>query len=134
MPEVQKPQEIQVCWSSTKRNEVLMEGLVSYILVLGLSGFTLTFMLFELDGPGDIFKNIRAKIGIIERKSDGVRIIEKPSFMTSLFSCFWCLTTWVCLFLAIFTTIMSDLSWYAGIYLWLASICISGIIFTGVNR
>lgn len=107
--------------------------MISKIFMVGMSSFILTYMLKESDGPFFIFKTFRHWCGIDDME-DGSRIILKPSSITALFSCFWCLTICVCAILSIMAVIVYSLAWYDGIYLWLSSTALSGIINAEVMR
>ena len=58
------------------------------VIILGLSTWRISSMFINEDGPFDIFFRIREWIG-------------DEGFFAGLFSCVWCLSVWVAIFLTL---------------------------------
>lgn len=100
---------------------------------LGLATFLLVLMLKDLDGPYDIFNIIRSFIfmrhhhKVSEYKFE---VVDNHPRLADLWSCAWCLSTWVSIPLVVLWSIfVIRLSWASDIFLWLISTAISGLIY-----
>lgn len=100
------------------------------LLKLSFAVFGIVYLIRYTDGPINIFLRFRQLMGIWQyevEKSD--EIIEEigEGFLAKLFSCFWCLITWVSLFLILIFYGIDILAWFA-------CIGISGFIYEIVVR
>jgi len=69
-----------------------------YLTILGLAAWNISSLLVREDGPGLIFARLRHKVGVIV-SADGVVYAE--NWFGELFTCVWCMSRWVALFLFI---------------------------------
>lgn len=82
-----------------------IENLLIYILAV----WRIANMFVNEAGPGNILLKLRELIGI--RHDDEGRAVEIPdNFMAQLFSCVWCFSIWVGLFVATFWLISPEWS------------------------
>jgi hypothetical protein len=108
------------------------------ILYVGLSTFTVVYLVKFTDGPFDIFYRFKKFIGLIiplydDGETSVVSYIEDddPSgFVAQVVRCFWCFSTWISFVLSIAYILLVNKSVYVFPFLWLASIGISGFIHT----
>jgi hypothetical protein len=78
-------------------------------LVLALSVFGVSFVLFYTDGPFRVFVTARAWLrGMIGREERSTLVYISEEFFSGLFDCFWCFSLWIALVLgAVFTMLIS---------------------------
>ena len=73
------------------------------VFVLFLAVYGVTFLFYYTDGPWDFFFRFRSfLIGLDSIKLRKVHIVEEQQedgFFQKLFSCFWCFSFWVALFI-----------------------------------
>lgn len=112
-----------------------------HIVYVGLSTFTIVFLLKYTDGPFDIFYRLRKLSGlvvpIIGNSGDVVDYVEDEdpdTFFALLFKCFWCLSTWVAFFLAIAYILVTGMTMWIFPFLWLSSVGVSGILLELVTK
>lgn len=79
--------------------------IILYILLVGVSNFSIYFIVRHTNGPFDVFYKFRQMLGYVYLEvyddSDSiVDIVEEPpteNFFGKLFDCPWCSSTWYCL-------------------------------------
>jgi hypothetical protein len=109
------------------------------ILLFPFAVFGLAYLIYQTDGPFDIFKWFRTLMGlryIAVTGVDGKPISwvqsDTGSFTAKLMSCFWCFSTWVAWLLAIPVILFVNSLWITYMLLVFASIGISGVIYVWV--
>jgi len=109
----------------------------SYVLIVSLAVFSITYFLRYMEGPFDIFLRFRKMCGIVYTPvldSDGleVDIIEEVvtrqfPMIARLVSCYWCLTAWVSFIVfLVYAVISSVILWFP--VMWFAGITVSGLL------
>jgi hypothetical protein len=96
----------------------------------------LTFFLgveFEIAGPWRLFVHIRHILKVSseqfnDQTGEWVEVAG-DGFFADLFSCFWCLATWISAIVCILTAITFNQPWYFCPYEWLANIAVAGIVY-----
>jgi hypothetical protein len=114
--------------------------MIETVVLLGLSSFAITYILKYTRGPFEIFERFRIFIGLEipvisydvvgKVNFEDLKEDDNPDkFFAKLFGCHWCLTTWVSLFLSVlyYLVLGNDVATF--LFVWFASIGISGIIF-----
>lgn len=107
--------------------------MISTVVLSGLVLFIIIFYLTELDGPGDIFLLLRNKILMYDELGNAI------TFITKLWSCFWCLGTWFSLPISIFMVLAFESgNWLMLIVkiliCWLGAIAVAGMVNTQIMR
>ena len=104
-------------------------------IAVWLSTFAVVYLLKYTDGPFDIFARWRVYIGLDIHVINDVEnyYYEKENtegFIANLFKCFWCLSTWIALPIAIGYILLVDKLWVTFPFLWFSTIGTSGILKT----
>ena len=108
-------------------------------LLGGIAGFALTYIIKFTSGPADIFMRWRRYIGIegvelvttsIDPLEQELQVVdlEPGSFTGKLFSCYWCLTTWICLLLVVGYILVDNSLLLYGLHIWFAAVGVSGYL------
>lgn len=115
--------------------------MIQAIIVIGLASLYLTYTVRYLEGPFGLYHWIMSKFGIhrmpmLNSDEEFIGWVEhtfrtkgRESFFQKLASCYWCLTTWVCLAITIIYVSLSSLNFGQGVFVWLASAGLSGWLF-----
>jgi hypothetical protein len=106
---------------------------ITDIILLGLTVFTLSFLIHSLDGPWDVFKKFRESYGVLYN-DDGELYFVPDTFSAKLLSCFWCTATWVSLIVCIVYVVIFPFLLLYFLFLVATSIAIAGIVHTYVMR
>ena len=100
---------------------------LTYLVVLALATWRLSSLLVEEDGPFNIFRSLRARVGAGEFSQHGMdatkltaQELEKvmmragrpESFLAGLLSCIWCTSVWVGVALASAAFLMPVVTFY----------------------
>lgn len=78
-------------------------------LLLILAAWRISCLFVYEDGPFDVFQRIRDAVGI---HYDEFGSIVADGFLASLFSCMYCLSIWVGLFIVLLFVFMGDWLFY----------------------
>lgn len=92
------------------------------LVLLGLTCWRLTSLLYQEEGPFGIFVKLREKVGI--QHIDGRPCIYPDRFLCKLFACIWCLSVWVSGLLVIGYIFLPTLTIYFSVWLSLSTITI----------
>lgn len=107
--------------------------MIEVLILNALAVFTITFFLKDMDGPFDIFLMIRVWLKAVNKYDfeDGHILYQwsDDGFFGGLFSCHWCLSTWISLLVTLVTCIAFGLAWYQYFYFVVDSIAIAGIVY-----
>mgnify|MGYP001568243897 FL=1 len=105
------------------------------IIIVASVVFNITSTVRYLAGPFDVFTKLLLLVGI-ERLPvlDGMGrqigvdedIVTPNRFITKLFACFWCLSTWMAAGVTIIYGSLIDLRWWWWIFIWMGATGISG--------
>jgi hypothetical protein len=108
--------------------------MMTAVIVVGLASFYITYTVRYLEGPFGLHHKVLSLIGVIQpvydNDNDVVSYVEvEPDrFITKLVSCFWCVTTWVCLAVTVVYGLCCSLSTGQLAFVWLASSGLSGYL------
>jgi len=111
-----------------------MSDVLSGCVIVGLCSFAITYMLKYTDGPFDAFAKLRVLVGLeLPVIEDGIvtAYLETEgygNFFAKLFACFWCLTTWICLFVVIGYILLVYNNVKAFPFLWFGGVGLSGFL------
>ncbi len=97
-----------------------MADLAALAFVLSLAAWRLTSLLHSEGGPFEVFVRFRALLGVVHGE-DGEPVGYPENFIGGLFECFWCLSMWVALPLAVACGWAAGLAAWTWPVLWLAS-------------
>lgn len=102
------------------------------MIKVALATFALTYMLRNLDGPWSIFLRLKYALGyefeMVHINNDEVMIEHVPDrFIPQLFSCHWCLGTWIALMMLICNVYIPV------IVAWFAIVGIVGVLYEVVR-
>ena len=89
---------------------VVLRSNMQIYFYIGIATFGATYLLRYLDGPFDILKKFRQLTGIkyIPVINSDEEIEEIPdTVIAKLVGCFWCLSTWVSIFLCVIHAILN---------------------------
>jgi hypothetical protein len=89
---------------------------ISALLLSGLSAAILTAMIKDLDGPFDCFQILR-------------NVLMRSSFFAKWLDCYWCVSTWTALPMAIYAILVFTLPWYFVALYWLSSAMVAVIVY-----
>jgi hypothetical protein len=95
--------------------------IIGDLVVISLVVFTLTVLLKDTEGPFDLFQKFKN----ILVGSEG----HERAFFIKLFSCPWCLGTWISAVVTLLYCITSKSTFPTFIAYWLASIGITGLLY-----
>ncbi len=98
------------------------------LLVMALATWRLSFLIVREDGPLDVFRRIRSKVGIIHHDDGSIASIPERQ-MAKLFGCLNCISLWVALMVWIVWQFLPPAIWIvslSGLAILLDGIC--GII------
>lgn len=79
--------------------------LLFYIFIVGVSNFSIYFIVRHTDGPFDVLHHLRVRLGyayleVYDDFEDLVDIVEETpenGFFGMMLDCPWCFSTWYCL-------------------------------------
>jgi hypothetical protein len=110
------------------------------MLYVGLSTFTIVYLVKYTDGPFDIFYRFRKfiKLEIPMYDSSGTSVLsyieddDPNGFFALLVKCFWCFSTWVALFLSVAYILLVNKQYVTFPFLWFSAIAVSGILHVAI--
>lgn len=111
-------------------NELYVLGVLFYAMAV----FSVSWLLRYTNGPFHVFLRLRKRVGVeyleqvdgVTGESVLVEHIPDDKMLAELFGCFWCVSTWVSLIMAIL--IFPNILTQAFVVLWLGSVGISGFM------
>lgn len=92
---------------------------IATILILSLATWRLASLLYDEEGPWQVFNRVRGLFGI---KHDEDGPVKYPSTLFGdIFQCFWCVSLYTAAIMSAFVTLYTGLDWQEWVLLWLAS-------------
>ena len=102
-------------------------SLLVYSIMIGISTFIVTFFVMYLDGPFDTFAAVREwATALADISRNG---LHKHPSLNSLYSCFYCMSTWVCVVISIlYYAMMPDIWLTQSVLVFICGLGVSSIL------
>lgn len=111
-------------------------------VILSFAVFGFSYILYYTDGPWDVFERLRDWLTGVEEKEDRVYDsegnevyisreveVDENGFFFKLFTCFWCTSTWIALFVVGMYYVVMGYSIVTFPFVMLGTIGVSGFLY-----